>query len=109
MRPDRSAQMQRHHLRPEAHAQKRLVLFQRHADPVDFAADPRIGIIGAHRPAENHRTRMIFHRLGQVLAEAGPPDVEAIAALGEHHADAAGRRGFGMEDDEDLARHSARV
>ena len=48
-----AAEMARQHLRAETDAQERLPLFQRDADPVDFAAHEVVLVIGAHRAAED--------------------------------------------------------
>ena len=50
---DPGAEPLRQHLRAEADAEKRLLLLQRHADPVDLAPDDLVVVVGALRPAEN--------------------------------------------------------
>src|ERR1700722_4255055 len=50
-----AAKLARAHLRAEADAEKRLVLAQRHADPIDFPANEIILVVGAHRTAEDNR------------------------------------------------------
>ncbi|MNT13219.1 hypothetical protein D3C72_1481810 [compost metagenome] len=57
-------------------------------------------IIGAHRAAEDDGARMFFQRLRQVVAERGPPYIEAITLFHQDLADTAGRGTFLMQDDE---------
>ena len=90
MRIDPLAEMARHHLRAEADAEIRLLVAQRHADPVGLTLDEILIVVGALRPAEDHRAGMFVHRLGQRIAEARPADVERIAELGQHLPDTAG-------------------
>ena len=63
MRLHLGAKLARQHLRTEADAEIGLLLLQRHLDPVDLAPDEIVLVIGALRPAENHGTGMILHRL----------------------------------------------
>src|SRR6516225_7106544 len=67
-----AAEMLRAHLRAKANAEKLLVVAQRHADPVDLAADEIVVVIGAHRTAENHGCGMFRHGFRQGLAKARP-------------------------------------
>ncbi len=80
------------HLRAEADAEERLVLAQRHADPIDLAADEIVLVVGAHRAAEDDGGGMIGHGRRQRIAEPRPAHVERIAELAQRVADAA-RRG----------------
>ena len=84
--------MLRQHLSPEAKPEKRLLLAQGHADPVDLLLDEVLGIVGAHRAAENHGARMLGRRFGKGIAEAGPSDVERVSALAQEAADPTRRR-----------------
>jgi hypothetical protein len=84
-----------------------LVLPQRHADPIDLAADEIIAVIGAHRTAENNRGGMLRHSRRQRLAEARPPHVKRVAKLLQGMADAAGPRVLLVQDDEDRMRHKS--
>ena len=102
MAVDAGAEIARQHLRAEADAEERLFLAQRHVEPVGLAGDEGIGVVGAHRPAEDDGTGVAFQRLGQQLAEARPADVEGKAPAHQLLPDAAGRRGFLMQDDENL-------
>jgi len=70
-----------HICRTETDAEERLVAFQRHADPFDFAADVIVAVIGAHRAAENDRGRMLGHGRRQRIAKARPPHVQRVAEL----------------------------
>ena len=109
MGADRSAQLFRQHLGAQADAEERLFLFQRHADPVDFAGDPVVAVIGAHRPAEQHGASMILHCGGKILAQARLADIEPVALFHQHVADAAGSRSFGMQYDENVLGHGINV
>ena len=70
MHVDALAHVPRQHLRAETEAHERLLLFQRHADPVDFGLEPVVLVVGAHRAAENDGACVIAHGLRQGLAEA---------------------------------------
>ena len=65
---DPAAELARQHLRAQADAEKRLVLLQRHRDPVDLAADELFLIVGAHRTAEDDRAGM-----ARMVAGSGSP------------------------------------
>jgi hypothetical protein len=54
MRKHRSAELACEHLRAETNAEIRLLVPQRHADPIDFAADKIFLVVGALRTAEDH-------------------------------------------------------
>ena len=108
MRIDPAAEMARHHLRAEADAEIRLLVAQRHADPVGLTLDEVVVVVGALRPAEDHRAGMFVHRLGQRIVEARPADVERIAELGQHLPDTAGRGMLLMQDDKDGLEHVGR-
>ena len=69
MRIDAAAEMVRHHLRAEADAEIRLLVAQRHADPVDLAAHEFLIVVGALRAAENRGAGMLVHRLRQRIAK----------------------------------------
>ena len=105
MRIDAAAEMARHHLRAEADAEIRLLVAQRHADPVDLAADEILVVVGALRAAENRGAGMLVHRLRQRIAETRAPDVERIAELAQHLADAAGRGMLLVQDEKDRLQH----
>jgi GTP cyclohydrolase II len=89
----------------EADAEKRLVLLQRHANPVDLAFDEIDVVIGALRPAKNDRAGMVLQRRRQLAAKRRPADVERYAVLAQILADTAGRGIFLMQNDEDRQRH----
>jgi hypothetical protein len=57
-----AAKMTGKHLGAEADAEIGLVFLQRHTDPVGLALDELVGIVGAHRAAEDNRGGMIGHR-----------------------------------------------
>src|SRR5471032_2762724 len=105
MRIDAAAEMLRHHLRAETYSQIRLVVAQRHADPVDLAANEILAVVGALRAAENHGAGMLVHGLRQRIVETRPPDVERIAELRQRLPDAAGRRMFLVENEKDRLQH----
>ena len=105
MRINAAAEMARHHLRAEADAEIGLLVAQRHADPVDLATDEVLFIVGALRTAENRGAGMLVHRLRQRIAETRPPDVERIAELGQHLADAAGRGMLLVQNEKDRLQH----
>ena len=83
MRRDAPAELAHHHLGAEADAEKGLLLLQGHADPVDLAPDPGLVVIGAHRPAEDHRPVMLGERRRQGIVEAGAADIELVAPLAQ--------------------------
>jgi hypothetical protein len=87
-------------LRAEADAEERPLFPQGHRDPFDLAADVVIGVIGAHRPAENDGAGMLVERFGQRIAEPGPADVERISQRAQHVTDPAGGGAFLVEDDQ---------
>jgi hypothetical protein len=99
---DPTAEVLHQHLRAEADAEKRRPFFQGNADPVGFLPDEIVRVVGAHRPAENHRSSMLFHRGGQRIAEAGPADVQLETLLPQHLPELAGAGGFLVQDDQDL-------
>ena len=105
MRIDAAAKMMRHHLRAQADAEIRLLVAQRHADPVDLAAHEIVLVIGALRAAKNHRAGMIVHGLWQRIVETRPPYIERIAELGQRLADPAGRGMFLVQDENDRLDH----
>jgi hypothetical protein len=100
MRRDPGAELLRQHLRAEADAEKRALLPERDFDPVDLAADIIVAVIGAHGPAENNSTGVLIQRFRQHIAEARAADIEAMPERAQHVADAAGRRGFLVQDDQ---------
>src|SRR4029078_7749952 len=55
MRIDAAAPMTRHHLPAKTDAEIRLLVAQRHADPVDLALDEILLVVGALRAAKDHR------------------------------------------------------
>ena len=104
MRRDASAQLPGEHLGAEANAEKRPPLAQRHRNPIDFPAHIIIAIIGAHRPAENHRAGVTVECLRQWIAEPRTPDVQGMTKGAKRIADASRRRVFLMQDDQDRQR-----
>ena len=85
--------MAREHLRAETDAEIRLLVPQRHADPIDFPADKVLIVVRALRAAENRRTGVLIHRLRQRIAKTRAPNVERVAEFRQRLADAA-RRGM---------------
>ena len=100
---DARAKVPGQHLRAKAQAQKGLVLGQRHANPVDLAAQVVVAVIGAHRAAEDDRASMIAQRRGQRVAKARAANVEIVSRLTQQSADPAGRRQFLMKDHQDAS------
>ena len=95
-----AAQMIDQHLRAEADAEQRLVLGQRHGEPVGLQADVVMVVISAHRPAEHDGAAVPAERVGKRIAERRPADVERKTARLQHLADPSGRRGLLMQNDE---------
>ena len=93
------------HLRAETDAEERLVVFYRHADPFDFAADVIVAVVDAHGAAENDRGGMLGHGRRQWIAEARPPHVQRVAELLQSVAEAAGRRVFLVQNGQDRMLH----
>src|SRR6476659_8174336 len=104
---DPAAEMVRQHLRAEADAEKWLILFERHAQPIDLAADEIVGIVRAHGAAEDDGAGVARHGLGQQIAQTRPAHVERIAALTQGITDASGRRGLLMQYDQKRREHRA--
>ena len=100
MRRDPRAELHGEHLRAEANSQKRPLLPQRHRNPVDFPADEFIGVVGAHRPAENDRAGMVIQGFRQGIAEARTPDIQPVTERPQRIADPARRRGLLVQDDQ---------
>ena len=98
------AEVARQHLAAETHAEKRLLLFQWNADPVGLARHPLVGIIGAHRTAENDGAGVVRHRFRQRIVEARAADVQLAALLDQQAADPARRRMLLVQDDQNAAR-----
>ncbi len=105
MKIDLGAERARENLRAEANAEERLLLAQRHFRPLDFLLHIVVVIVGAHRPAKDRNARVLLERLRQRIAATRAADVERKPALGEQPADAAGRRVFLVEDDQDRLGH----
>ena len=104
---DPGAELPRQHLRAEADAEKRLLLLERHAEPVDLAADELVLVVGALRPAEDDGAGVVLQRFGQRIVEARTADVERKPRLAKRIADPAGRRMLLMQDDQDRRAHGA--
>ena len=102
---DAAAEMVRQHLRAEADAEERLAFTQRHLEPVDLAADEIVGVVGAHRAAEDDRAGVLRHGAGQRIAEPRPAHVERKAALAQCVAEAPRSRGLLVHDDQDRLQH----
>src|SRR5919198_1508414 len=60
---DAAAEMVGEHLRAETDAKERLVLLERHAQPIDFTTDEIGGVVRAHGAAEDDRSGVAGHRL----------------------------------------------
>jgi hypothetical protein len=90
----------RQHLGPKAEPEKRLLLCQRHADPLDLGLDEIVAVIGAHGPAEDEGARMLGERRWQRFAEARPANVERMTALPQQAADPARGRMLLVQHDQ---------
>src|SRR6202166_565213 len=100
MRRNPGAELHGEHLRPQANPQKRPLLPERDGDPVDLLTDEIVGIVRAHRAAENHRAGMAIQRFRQGIAKTRTPDVQPVPERPQRIADAARGRGFLMQDDQ---------
>ena len=100
-----AAELPRQHLGAEADTEIRLVLPQRHRNPVGFAADEIGVVVGAHRPAKNNGGLVLGERRRQRIAEARAADVEAVAQLPQRIADAARRGILRVQNCEDRLLH----
>src|SRR5262249_13800750 len=89
------------HLAAETDAEKGLLLLERHRDPFDLAPYELLRIVGARRAAENDRTGVIRHRVGQRIAKAWVADVEGIAALGQRTTEPSGRGAVAVQNRQD--------
>ena len=101
MRVDLLPERLRQHLGPEADAEKRRLLAQRHLDPPDLLGDERVGIVRTHRAAEDDGARMVRHGGGQRVAEARAADIKPMVEPEQQAADAPGRGMLLVQDDED--------
>ena len=101
MRRDPRSKLLRQHLRAKADPQKRALLAQRNGNPVDFAPNEFIRIVGAHRASEDDRAGMSVQGFGKGVAEARAADVEGVPERPQRIADAARRGGFLVQDDQD--------
>ena len=97
--------MARQHLRAETDAEIRLLVPQRHADPIDLAADEILIVVRALRAAKNRRAGMVVHRLRQRIAKTRAPNVERIAEFRQRLADAARRGMLLMQNEKDGLQH----
>src|SRR3954451_17617874 len=106
MRPHRRAELPRQHLRPKANPQERPLLPQRHRNPVDLAPNEFIRIVRAHRSAEYDCAGMTVQRFRKAIAKSRTPDIQGMPERPQRIADAAGCRGFLMQDDQNRQRWS---
>ena len=100
MRRDPRAELHGEHLGAQANSQKRPLLAQRNRNPVDLPADEFIGVIGAHRAAENHRAGMLIQGFRQGIAKPRTPDIQPVTERPQRIADPARRRAFLVQDDQ---------
>jgi len=105
--PNRRAEVPRKHLGTETNPQIGLVLGKRHLDPLDLVTDERVGIVDAHRTAEDDRARMHGQGIRQRIAEARTTDVHRNAAGLQVVADTAGCRQLLMQHDQYGPGHNA--
>ena len=100
MRRHRRAQLLGEHLGTQADAEKRPLLAQGDFDPVDFAANVVIAVVGTHRAAEDDRAGVAVQCFRQSVAKPRPPDIEAVTERAQRIADPARRRGFLVQNDQ---------
>jgi len=105
MLEDPAAEMVRQHLRAEADAEKRLLLGERDADPVDLPVDELVRVVGALRAAENARAGVLGEGFGQRIAEARPAHVQGMAALPQGMTDPPGAGRLLVQNDQDRLKH----
>jgi hypothetical protein len=74
---------------------------ERNLEPFDLGTNVVVGIVGAHRPAENDGARVGDEGVRQRVAVARPADVHRNAAALEVMADAAGGRLLLVQHDQD--------
>ncbi len=96
MRPDLSAKLFGQHLGTETDAEEWLVLAEWRGDPVDFPADPVVGVVGTHRSAKYDCAVVLRHGRRQRFSKTGPADIQPIAPALQHVADTPRSRGLGM-------------
>src|SRR3954454_12685628 len=101
MRIDSAAELPGQHLGTKTNAKERFALRQRHRNPVGLAAHEFIGIVGAHRAAEDDSAGMLCQSVGQRIAKTWPADVERIATRLQSMADPARRGIVAVQDDQD--------
>ena len=106
---DPGAEMLGQHLRAETDAEKRLLLLQRHADPIDLALDDLVVVVGALRSAENDRAAVLGERLGQVVAEPRTAHVERDVAVSKLDRDPSGGGQLPVQDDQDRRAHGQMI
>src|ERR1700683_5242726 len=102
---DTRAEMMGEHLRAKTNAEKGLVLFQRHRDPPDLAADEIGVVVGAHGAAEDDRGGVLRHGLRQRIVEARAAHVERVTELAQRIADAARGGMLLVQDDQNWLEH----
>src|SRR6516225_1563695 len=102
-----AAEMMRQHLRAETDAEKRLLLTQRHREPVDLAPDEIVGVVRAHRAPEDDGGCVLGHAVGKSIAKARAARIERIAAVGQRMTDTPRGRGLLMQHDQNRRAHGA--
>src|SRR5215472_15420184 len=106
MAVDAAAEMVRQHLGAEADPEERLLLPERHGEPINLATDEIGGVVRAHGAAERDGAGVADHGLGQRIAEARAAHVERIAALAQGVAEASGGRRLLVQHDQNRLEHS---
>src|SRR5262245_35104674 len=103
-----SAEMARQHLCAKTDTEIWFLVAKRDLDPVNLAVHELLVVVGALRPAENDRARVVVHRLRQRVSETWPPDVKRMAEFRQRLPNAAWRRMLLMENEKNWLQHMIR-
>ena len=91
------------HLRTKTNAKERLAFFQRDSNPLDFAPQPSIFVIDAHRTAEHYDPSIALQRFRQRVAESGASAIKLVSSHPQEPAEPPWSGMFLMQDDENPA------
>jgi hypothetical protein len=103
MRANAVAEMPGQHLRAQADAEEGFFFLQRNFDPIDFAPDPIVLVVCAHRAAEDHGADVAIEGLRQRVAKRRPADVEFVSVGAQKTTKSSRRRIILVQDDENPA------